>query len=139
MWFLEKTLSHSSHCLFVFSDFLRDSNKHAEFWRQINVLSLLFDFKQRLVKTHNLLVVLRAEILNHRDSLPSFSLLEPTSLWAHVPTNGTNFVGFVMTVTSHDNRMFEFVVNGFLCFSNFWRLAGIALPFGCKSDHLLID
>lgn len=139
MGLLEKTLSHSGHCLFVFSNFLRNSNKHAKFWRQINVLSLLFDFKQRLVKTHNLLVILRAEILNHRDGLASLTLLEATGLWTHIPTNGTDFVGFVMTIAGHDNCMFEFVVNGFLGFSNFWRLAGITLPFCCEPDHLFIN
>jgi hypothetical protein len=82
---------------------------------------------------------LRAEILNHRNGLTSLSLLKATGFWTHIPTDGTDFVGFVMTVTGHDNCMFEFVVNGFLSFSNFWRLAGITLPFGCESDHLFID
>ena len=44
-----------------------------------------------------------------------------------------------MTVAGHDNRVFEFVVNGFLSFSNFWRLAGITLTFGSEPDHLLVD
>jgi hypothetical protein len=44
-----------------------------------------------------------------------------------------------MTVAGHNNRVFEFIVNGFLSFSNFRRLAGIALTFGSEPDHLLIN
>jgi hypothetical protein len=137
--FLEKTLPHSGHCLFIFSNFLRDSDKHTEFWGQINILSLLLNFKQRLVETHNLLVILRTEVLDHGNCLTSLSLFKAASFWTHIPAYCTDFVGFVMTVASHNNCMFEFVINGFLGLGNFWRLSGISLSFSGKSDHLFID
>ena len=44
-----------------------------------------------------------------------------------------------MTVASHNNRMFEFIVNGFLGFIDFWDFSSKSLSFVRKSDHLLID
>jgi hypothetical protein len=44
-----------------------------------------------------------------------------------------------MTVASHNDCVFEFVVNGFLNFNGLWGLAGKPLSLGRKSDHLLID
>lgn len=42
---LEETLTHIGNSLLVFSDFLRDTDQHAQLWRQIDVLTLLLDFK----------------------------------------------------------------------------------------------
>jgi hypothetical protein len=139
MRFLEKTLSHGSHGFFVFSNFLRDSNEHAKFRWQVNVLSFLLDFKKWLVKTHNLLVVLRSEVLDHGDRLTCFSLFKSTSLWAHIPSDCADLISLVMTITGHDNCVFEFIVNGFLDLNSLWRFASKSLSFVRKSDHLLIN
>lgn len=139
MWLLEETLSHSSHRLFVFTNFLGDSNEHAKFGWKVNILSFLLNFKKRLVKTHNLLVVLRSEVLNHWYCLAGFSLLKAASLWAHIPSDSAYFVRFVMAVASHDDCMFEFIINGFLNLNGFWWLSSKSLSLVCKSYHLLIN
>jgi hypothetical protein len=118
---------------------LGDSNEHAKFRWQVNILSFLLDFEKWLVKTHNLLVVLRSEVLNHRYCLTSFSLLKAAGLWAHIPSDRTYLVGLVMAIASHNNCMFKFIVNGFLNFNGLGRLASKSLSLVCKSDHLLID
>jgi len=139
MRLLEETLSHGSHCLFILTDFLRDSDEHAKFRRQVNILTFLLYFKKGLVETHYLLVVLGPEILDHGNGLTSFALLKATGLWAHVPSDCADFIGFVVTIASHDDCMFEFVVNGFLGFFNCRDFSSESLSFVCKSDHLLID
>ena len=45
LWLLEETLTHIGNSLLVFSDFLWDTNQHAQLWRQIDVLTLLLNFK----------------------------------------------------------------------------------------------
>lgn len=139
MRFLEKTLAHRSHSLFIFPYFLRDSNQHAQFRREVNILPFLFDFKQRLVQAHDLFVVLLAEILDHRNCLTCFTLFKARSFWAHVPSYTTNFVGFMVTITCHNNSMFEFIVNSLLYLDSFGWLSGIALPLLGKAHHLFID
>jgi len=76
---LEETLSHCRHGLLVLPHFLRNAHQHAELRRQVDVLALLFNFKQGLVEVHDLLVILLLEILNHRNCRASFSLLELAS------------------------------------------------------------
>lgn len=44
-----------------------------------------------------------------------------------------------MTVASHNDGMFEFIINGFLNFIYFGRFSGKPLSFVCKSDHLLVN
>jgi len=42
---LEKTLAHGGHDLFVLSHALGDAHEGAKFWRQVDVLALLFNFE----------------------------------------------------------------------------------------------
>lgn len=76
MWFLEQRLTHRGHGLFVLTDLLGNTNKHAQLRRQIDILPLLLDFEKGLVQTHDLLVVLLSEVLNHRNGLTGLALLE---------------------------------------------------------------
>lgn len=48
-WLLEEALSNVGHDSLVLSNFGGDSDKGAELWREINVLSLLADLEERLV------------------------------------------------------------------------------------------
>lgn len=45
VWLLEETLTHLSDRLLVLAHLLGDADEHAQFWRQIDVLAFLFDFK----------------------------------------------------------------------------------------------
>lgn len=65
VWLLEETLAHLGHRLLVLAHLLRNADKHAQFRGQIDILSFLFDLEERLVETHDLLVVLLAEVLHH--------------------------------------------------------------------------
>ena len=44
-----------------------------------------------------------------------------------------------MTVASHDDCMFEFIINGVLNLNGFWWLSSKSLSLVCKSYHLLIN
>lgn len=44
-----------------------------------------------------------------------------------------------MTIASHDNSMFELVVNGFLNFNGLWCFSSKSLALVGKPDHLLIN
>jgi hypothetical protein len=66
-------------------------------------------------------------------------LLKTASLWAHIPSDSAYFVRFVMAVASHDDCMFEFIINGFLNLNGFWWLSSKSLSLVCKSYHLLIN
>jgi hypothetical protein len=90
---------------------LWNTNKGAKFWRQINVLALLFDFKQWLIEVHNLNIVLLLEVQNHRNGLSDLTLFELARLGSHVVLDCTDLVGFVLTISSHDDGSFEFFVN----------------------------
>lgn len=73
---LEETLAHRGHNALVLAHTLRDAYESAEFGRQINVLALLFDFKQRLVQVHNLNIVLLLEVQHHGNGLAYLTLFE---------------------------------------------------------------
>jgi hypothetical protein len=45
MGFLKETLTHGCNSFFIFTHFLGDSDEHAEFGWQINILALLLDFE----------------------------------------------------------------------------------------------
>jgi len=62
MRLLEETLTHGGHDLLVLTNALGDTNESAKFWRQVDVLALLFNFEKRLVKVHDLNVILLLEI-----------------------------------------------------------------------------
>jgi len=101
-------------------------------------LALLFNFKKGLIKRHNLLVILLSKILDHRYSLTSLSLFKAARFRTHVPSDGTYFVSFVMTVTRHNNSMFEFIVNGFLDLLRLWSFTSESCSFHGKPIHLFV-
>lgn len=136
---LEEGLAHGSHGLLVLTHLLGDTDKHAQLGRQVDVLSLLLDLKERLVERHNLLVVLLTEVLHHRNSLALFALLEAARLRAHIPAHGGYLVGLVMTVASHDDGMLELVID---CLVDLVLLGGLAsepLLFVGEAVHLFIN
>ena len=114
IWLLEKTLAHLCHSFLVLTYLLRDSDEHAQFWRQVNILALLLYFKQRLIKLFYFFVVLLFEVSDHGNSSPCISLLELTSVWVHVKSYIADFVGLVVSVASHYNGSFEFINDCFL-------------------------
>lgn len=65
LWLLEETLTHLCHRLLVLTHLLGDADEHGELGRQVDVLPLLLDFKQRLVHLTDLHVVLLLEIAGH--------------------------------------------------------------------------
>ena len=136
---LEETLSHCCHRLLVLPHFLRDAYQHAELWRQVDVLTLLLNFKQGLVEVHDLLVILLLEVLNHRNRRASFSLLELARGWTHVVADVGDLVGLVMTITGHHDGSFKFVVDRLLNFLVCCRPVRVALSFLDKSLRLLLD
>jgi hypothetical protein len=139
MRFLEQTLTHGGHSLFVFSDLLWNTNKHAKLWWKVDVLALLLDLEKWLVKTHDLFIILLAEIVDHRNRLSGFSLFKAACLRTHIPTNCANFISLVVSVASHHDSMLEFIINSLLNFVLFWRLAGVTLAFLGETDHLFIN
>lgn len=139
MRFLEETLTHCRHGFLVFADLLWYSNKHTQFWRQVDVLAFLFYFKERLVETHNLLVVLLTEVLNHGYCLASFTLLKAGCLWAHVPSNAADLVSFVMAVAGHNDGVFKLIIDSLLDFYSFGRFARELDALLSESHHLLVN
>ena len=65
MRLLEETLAHLSDGLLVLAHLLRDTDKHSELWRQVDVLSLLLDLEKRLVHFQDLLIILLLEVGGH--------------------------------------------------------------------------
>ncbi len=139
MGLLKETLAHSSHGLFVLTDFLGDAHKHAKLRRQVDVLAFLFYFKKGLVETHDLLVVLLTEVVHHRNGGSGLSLFEAAGFRAHVPADGADFVSLVVTIASHNDCVLEFIVDGLLNFVLLGGLSGVALALLRKADHLLVD
>lgn len=101
-------------------------------------MALLFDFEQGLIETHNLLVVLLTEVVDHRNGGASLTLLKTAGLGTHVPSDGADLVCLVVTIAGHNDCVFELIIDGFLDFVLLWRLAGVALALLREADHLLI-
>jgi hypothetical protein len=139
MWFLEKTLAHGCHCFFIFTDFLGYSHKHAEFGRQVDVLSLLLNLKQWLVKVHYLFVVLLFEVKNHRNCCTSFTLIKLARRRTHIKANIADFISLMMAIASHHNRTFELIINIFLNFLLLRSLVLVALLLSDESCRLFVN
>ena len=114
VWLLEEALSHLGHGLFIFTDILRDTDKHGEFWRQINVLALLLYLKQRLLHFQDLLVILLSEVGSHGNSRASFALFEVTGLGAHIETHIADLVRLMVAVARHYNGALELINDSLL-------------------------
>lgn len=135
---LEQTLAHGGHDTFVLTYALGDTDEGTKFWRQIDVLALLFDFKERLIKVHDLNVVLLLEVQNHGNGFTDLALLELTSLRSHIPLDGGYFVGLVLSIACHDDGAFELFIN---CLTNLFLVRWLshkALAFFFESLDLLL-
>ena len=136
---LEEALAHLRDCFLVFPHLLRDANKHGEFGRQIDVLTLLLDLKQGLIHFRDLLIVLLLEVGRHRDGSASLSLLEVARLRTHIKAHVAYLVGLVVTIHGHDNRTLEFIINSLLEFLCCWLLVSVAESLLSSLLDLLID
>jgi len=136
---LEQTLTHRGHDLLVLSDALGNTDESAKFWRQIDVLALLFNLKKGLSEIHYLNVVLLLEIQNHRNGLADFTLLELASLRSHVPLDGGYFVGLMLTIAGHHDGALELFVNGLADLLLVGRLPHKALALFFESMNLLLN
>ena len=139
MWLLEETLSHLSHSFLVFANLLRNTDKHGELWGQVDVLALLLNFKQGLLHLTNDLIVLLLEVGGHGDGRSNFTLLEVARLWAHVKAHIADLVGFVVTVTRHNDGTLELVLDSLLDFLEAWRLVRVADSLLAEAINLLVD
>lgn len=110
-WLLEEALSDVGHDSLVLSNFGGDSDKGAELWREINVLSLLADLEERLVDGVNLNTVSGLEVVNHVGSGLLISVVEDVVLRVHVPLDLMDLVGSVRTVLGHDDGSLELSVD----------------------------
>ena len=136
---LEETLAHLGDSFLILPDLLGDSDEHAQFWRQIDVLALLLNFKQGLLEALDFLVVLLFEIKHHRYRGSSITLFKLARVRAHVESNIADLIGLVMAVTRHNDCTFEFVDHGFLNFGIFRLLVGKALAFLVETFNLLVN
>jgi len=139
MGLLEETLAHGGHDLLVFSDTLGDTDEGTEFWGQIDVLALLFNFKKRLCEIYDLNVVLLLEIQNHGNGLADFSLFKFTSLRSHIPLDGGYFVRLVLSIPGHHDGTLELFINGLADLLLVWGLPHEALTFFFESMNLLLN
>lgn len=137
--FLKQTLAHLSHGLFILAYFLWNSDQHAEFRGQVDVLALLLDLEKRLVEAHDLFVVLLFEVDDHRNGGSVVALFKLAGFGAHVPTDSAHLVRFVVAVAGHHDRTFEFVVDRLLDFVVFGLLTSIAESFVAETHHLVVD
>jgi hypothetical protein len=136
---LEQTLAHEGHDTFVLTDTLWDTDKRTKFGWQVNVLALLFDFKQWLVEIHNLNIVLLLEVQHHGNSFSDFSLLKLAGLRCHVILDGANLVRLVLSVSCHNDGTFEFFVNCGRDFLVCWWFSHKSLAFFFKPLCLFLN
>ncbi len=116
MGLLEETLAHLSHCLLIFTDLLRDADKHGEFRGQVDVLALLLDLEERLLHLTDDLVVLLLEVGSHGDGCADLTLFKVASLRAHIKAHIAHLVGLVVSVTRHNDGTFKLVLDSLLDF-----------------------
>jgi len=135
---LEQALAHGGHDALVLPYALRDAHKGAELRRQVDILALLFDFKQGLIEVHNLNVVLLLEVEDHGNGLTDLALLELASLWRHVPLDRAYIVGFVLAVARHDDGTLELFIDGHRNFFLIGSFSHKAHPLFFESGDLLL-
>lgn len=114
VWFLEETLSDVSHHLLVLSDLRWDTDKGAEFWRQVDVLALLSNFKKWLINGMYFDVVSCHEVVDHICACFFISMVKDVILGVHVPFDGVYLVCSVWSVFSHHNGSFELPIDEIL-------------------------
>jgi hypothetical protein len=112
LWrFLEEALSDVGHNSFIFSDFGGDSDKGAKLWWEIDVLSLLTNFKQRLILRLNLNAIGCLEVVNHNGSGLVVTLIKDVVFGVHVPLDLMDLVSSVWPVLSHDDGTLELSID----------------------------
>ena len=136
---LEETLAHLCDSLLVLSDLLGDSDEHAQFWRQIDVLALLLNFKQGLLEALDFLVVLLFEIKHHRYCGSSVTLLKLARIRTHVESDVADLIGLMMAVTRHNDGTFEFVDDGLVDLGVLRLLVGEARALGIETLNLFVN
>lgn len=99
----------------------------------------MFYFKQWLLETFDLFVILLFEIKYHGYSGSLITLFKLARVRTHVKSYIADFVGLVMTVTRHNDGTFELVDDGFLDFGVFWLLVCKALAFLVETLYLLVN
>ncbi len=104
---LEGRLAQLEHRDGVLANERWDSHERAQFRRQVDILSLLPDFEQRLVYLRYLRLVRVQEILAHGYLLLGVANLlhELVVARLHVPADLMHFVSAVGPVPCHDNRV----------------------------------
>ena len=111
MGLLEQTLSDVGHDFLVLSNLGGDSDQGAELGRQVDVLSLLTDFEERLIHAVDFDVVGRVEVVDHIGSGLLVAVVEDVILGVHAPLDGVHLVRSVRPVLGHDDRALEFSVD----------------------------
>lgn len=107
-WLLEETLPDLGHDALVFSNFGWNADQDAKFRRQVNVLTLLFDFEKWLLYLGDFTLVCLQEVRQHGDLFVIVSLIKKVAFWRHVPLDGVDFVSSLLAVVGHDYSAFEF-------------------------------
>jgi len=108
---LEETLSDVGHDLLVLSNLGGDSDQGAELGRQVDVLSFLTDFEERLVHAVDFDVVGRVEVVDHVGSGLLVAVVEDVVLRVHAPLDGVDLVCSVRPVLGHNDSALEFSVD----------------------------
>lgn len=108
---LEEALSDISHNSFILSNFGGDSDEGAKLWWEIDVLSLLTNFKQRLIQRSNLNAIGCLEVVNHVGSGLLVTMIKDVVFRVHVPLDLMDLVSSMWTVLSHDDGTLELSVD----------------------------
>ena len=108
---MKEALSNFGHDLLVLSDLGWNADKCAEFWWQVDALSLLSDLKQWLVLVVDFDLVSCFEVVNHVASGLVISVVKDVILWVHIPSDSVDLVGSVRTVPGHDDGSFKLSVD----------------------------
>jgi hypothetical protein len=110
-WLLEQTLTDVSHDTLALSNLGWNANKGAELWWEIDVLTFLTNFEQRLMHGSDSHIVSSAEVVNHVGASSFVAVVEDVVLWVHIPLDLMNFVSTMWAVISHNDRTFKLTIN----------------------------
>jgi len=108
---LEETLPDVGHDPLVLSDLCWDADEGAELGWKVNVLALLANLEQWLMKRMDFDAVGRQKVVNHIGPGLLVSVVEDIVLWVHAPLDLMYFVGTVRAVLGHDDCSFELSVD----------------------------
>lgn len=114
---LEEALPDFSHDFLVLPDLVRDAHQGAQFWWQVDVLSFLPNFEQRLIHRVYFDPVGRQEVVDHVGSGLLVAVVEDILLRVHVPLYLVHFVSPVWAVLGHYDGALELPVDEVLVVS----------------------